>query len=251
MKDGTPEKLVGALVNGLSILRYLRKAPGGVGVTQVARDLGLNQSTCFNLLRTLAHEGLVHFDPSNKTYALSVGIVSLAQGALDRENHIRMLHPELRRLAQKFGVAMNLWQVAGEDRVVLVDRAEPQAALHISMRIGQRLPMFVGSLGRCFAARADLPEAELKARFEKVRLARPISFADWLREVDATRAQGFAVDRGVFAAGITTVAVGLPDSFGRPFLAVSAIGVSEQLDNVWQSLAQDMITLARNVSQQN
>ena len=80
MTDASNEKLVGALVNGLAVLRYLQKARAGVRVTQVARDLGLNPSTCFNLLRTLVHEGLAGFDPISKTYVISIGVVSLAQG---------------------------------------------------------------------------------------------------------------------------------------------------------------------------
>ena len=55
-------KLVGALVGGLRILRHLTDQPAPLGVTRIARDLQLNASTCFNLLRTLVHEGLVNFD---------------------------------------------------------------------------------------------------------------------------------------------------------------------------------------------
>lgn len=46
MVHSAPEKLVGALVNGAAILGYLQKTSGGVGVTQVARDPGINPSTC-------------------------------------------------------------------------------------------------------------------------------------------------------------------------------------------------------------
>ncbi|MGD9861885.1 MAG: IclR family transcriptional regulator [Pseudodonghicola sp.] len=251
MNDTTPEKLVGALVNGLAILRYLQKTRGGVGVTQVARDLNLNPSTCFNLLRTLVHEGLASFDQTTKTYTLSMGVVSLAQGALDRENHIRVLHPELQRLALKFGVAMNLWQVVGEDRVLLVDRTEPTSTVQISMRIGQRLPMFVGALGRCLAAQSDLPRSKMERRFNKIRLARPIDFETWYDEVQKVREAGFAVDRGHFSLGITTVAVGIPDANMQPFLAISAIGISEQIDDAkLEALSQDMLTLARIATQQ-
>ncbi|MEZ5676257.1 transcriptional regulator, IclR family [Thalassovita litoralis] len=250
MKESAPEKLVGALVNGLAILRYLQKARGGVGVTQVARDLAINPSTCFNLLRTLVHEGLASFDQTTKTYALSMGVVSLAQGALDRENHIRVLHPELQRLALKFGVAMNLWQVVEEDRVVLVDRAEPTATVQISMRIGQRLPLFSGALGRCFATLSNLPKAKMERQFKKVRLARPLDFDQWYTELQQVREAGFAVDRGNFAIGITTVAIALSDAKGQPFLAVSAIGISEQIDDAkLEALSHNMLGLAKIAEQ--
>ena len=71
-------KLVGALVGGISVLRYLSASNSPLGVTQVARDLKINPSTCFNLLRTLVHEGLVVFNPDTKTYQIGLGLVEIA-----------------------------------------------------------------------------------------------------------------------------------------------------------------------------
>ena len=65
-----PEKLVGALSSGLKILRYLASSSTPIGVTRIAKDLELNASTCFNLLKTLVHERLVTFDESTKTYSM-------------------------------------------------------------------------------------------------------------------------------------------------------------------------------------
>lgn len=247
MDHAPPDKLVGALVSGLAVLRYLQKARTGVGVTQVARDLSLTPSTCFNLLRTLVHEGLANFDTNTKTYTISLGVVSLAQGALDRDDHIRVLHPALQRLALKFDVAMNLWKVIGQDRVLLVDRAEPVSTVQISMRIGQRLPMFVGALGRCLAASSNLPRKELRSRFDRIRWARPIDFDTWLAEVEQVRQRGYAVDRGHFARGIITVSVALRDASDAPFLAISAIGISEQIDDDrLNGLAGEMLELVES-----
>jgi DNA-binding IclR family transcriptional regulator len=79
-----PDKPVGALVSGLSVLRYLAGTSVPVGVTRIARDLDLHSSTCFNLLKTLVHERLVNFDDSNKTYTIGLGVVELAKGALEQ-----------------------------------------------------------------------------------------------------------------------------------------------------------------------
>ncbi|MDH3279748.1 MAG: helix-turn-helix domain-containing protein, partial [Gammaproteobacteria bacterium] len=52
-KKAGSEKTVGALVSGLKVIRYLVQARSPVGVSQVARDIQISPSTCFNLLRTL------------------------------------------------------------------------------------------------------------------------------------------------------------------------------------------------------
>jgi len=250
MADTSNEKLVGALVNGLAVLRYLQKAKSGVRVTQLARDLGLNPSTCFNLLRTLVHEGLAGFDTQSKTYTISIGVVSLARGALDRESHIRVLHPELQRIALRFDVAMNLWQVVDKERVLLVDRAEPVSAVQISMRVGQRLPIFVGALGRCFAAHSDLSKSKMERRFNKVRFARAIEFEEWFQDVLKARESGFAVDEGYFSIGITTAAVAIENGINPPFLAISAIGISAQIDaEKLNDLSQELLAVSKMAAQ--
>ena len=248
MNNPPQEKLVGALVNGLAVLRYLQRARNGVGVTHVARDLSINPSTCFNILRTLVHEGLASFDQTTKTYTLSMGVVSLAQSALDRQNHIRVLHPELQRLAVSHSVAMNLWQVVDDNRVLLVDRAEPNTPVQISMRIGQRLPVLAGALGRCMAVQSGMAKSELQRRYNRIRLATPMDFEDWFSQLVRVREDGYALDQGHFARGITTISVGIANSAGQPFLAISAIAVSAQIDEErTDALIHDLLNL-KNVS---
>lgn len=250
MPRPVPDKVVGALVNGLSILRYLQEAPSPVGVTRVARDLSLNPSTCFNLLRTLVYEGLVNFDTQTKAYTISLGIVAFAQGAMDRESHIRKLHPELERLAKQHSVAMHQWQRIDDERVLLVDSAEPEDhTVRLSMRIGSRLPVFAGAMGRCFAAYSKMPENELREQFGSIRLAQPMPTEQWLDELKQVRRKGYAVDTGQLTKGVTTVSVPVFDAEAKPFLAISAIVLDEQVsDSAVAALASDMSVISRQAS---
>ena len=224
-----PDKLVGALSSGLAILRYLSRTGAGVGVSQVARDLKLNPSTCFNLLKTLVHEGLAVFDGASKSYALGLGLVELAKGALEQASYTRLVRPHLDAIASKHRVTATLWQRVGGARVVLVDRADNDAAMRVHMNIGQRLPMFVAALGRCMAAHSGLPRAALKKRFAALRWEDAPSFETYLREVEAARVKGYAIDAGHYGKGVTTVSAVVLDAGGEPVMAISAVGFSAQL----------------------
>lgn len=241
----TSDKLVGALVSGLAILRYLQKSQFPVGMTKVARDLKLNPSTCYNLLRTLVHERLANFDPATKTYSLSLGVVSLAQGAIDKEHHVRIIRPEIQRIASQFSVATALWFRSSEDRVLLVDRAESTSDVQISMRIGQRLPEFVGALGRCFAAYSSLSQDEIRSRFSKIRFKRPLNFDEWWSQVELVKKESFAVDDGYFSEGIITVAVPVFGNGETLRMAVSAIAIAAQMDAATlRALISEMLKLS-------
>lgn len=245
----TPGKLVGALRSGLAILRYLSRSGTGVGVSQVARDLKLNPSTCFNLLKTLVHEGLAIFDGASKSYALGLGVVELAKGALEQASYTRLVRPHLDAIALKHRVTATLWQRVGDERVVLVDRADNDAAMRVHMNIGQRLPLFIAALGRCMAAHSGLSRAALKKRFAVLRWEDAPSFETYWSEVEAARTKGYAIDAGRYVKGATTVSAAVVDAAGRPVMAISAVGFSAQLTGPKiKVLAQDLRQRASELS---
>ena len=244
-----PDKLVGALSNGLSVLRYLSRVNGRVGVTRVARDLDLHSSTCFNLLRTLVHERLVSFDSESKTYALALGLVELAKGALEQASYARMVHADLEALVKAHRVTATLWQRVEGERVLLVDRAETSAAIRVHMSIGQRLPMFIAALGRCMAASSGLTRAQLKKRYAALRWEDAPGIKQFLAEVERARTDGYAIDPGHYVKGVTTVSAAVLDAHGVPIMAISTIGFSAQFnDPQLRALARDVRDRARTIT---
>jgi DNA-binding IclR family transcriptional regulator len=226
------EKLVGALVGGLKIVRHLSRAKTALGVNQIAREAGLNPSTCFSLLKTLVHERLVTFDTATKTYALGLGFVEIAKGSLEKASFARLARPHLDALAAEFRVTVTLWQRAGRDRMVLVERADDDATIRAHMNIGQRLPLLIGAFGRCMAAHSGLSDAELRAQFDQLRWQDPPSFETYLEEVRAARASGYAIDMDRYVRGVTTIAAPVFGEEGTPVMAISAIGFSGQFTPV-------------------
>jgi len=229
VQSSAPEKLVGALINGLSVLRYLAAIGTSVGATRIARELELNSSTCFNILKTLVHEGLVTFDEDTKTYSIGLGLVELAKGSLRQASYARMLHPHLEEIAEKFRVTATLWQKSSKERVTLVDLADNSAAVRVHMSIGQRLPMYIAALGRCMAAYSDLSEEQLRMHIESLRWEEAPSFGEYYAEVQQVRDRGYAIDNGNYVRGVTTVSAPIVDSSNKAIMAISAVGFSAQL----------------------
>lgn len=224
-------KLVGALVSGISILRYLAANNMPLGVTQVARDLNINPSTCFNLLRTLVHEGLVVFNADTKTYQVGLGLVEIAHSALNSASLVRMIQPLLDDISKENQVTLTLWHKIPGERVMLIANASSGSVISIHMSIGQRLPYFVGALGRCFAAFSGMTKQQLKAAYGRIRIENPASFEDWYNSLDEVRKSKYAIDEGNFSRGFTTISSPIFGADGLPVMTVSAIAVTAQLDS--------------------
>jgi DNA-binding IclR family transcriptional regulator len=220
--DGAPGKVVGAVAGAIKILRYLADSRVPVGVSRIAKDTRLNTSTSFNILRTLAMEDFVHFDPISKTYSLSLGIMEIAKGATALGGDIGSLRPAMERMAHDHGVTITLWQPVSEERKVLILSALTRNAMRIQMQVGQRLPILMGATGRVFGAFSDQSRAVLKRRFNEIRWDRPPSFEQFLAQVKETRDKGYAVDDGNFAMGTVSMAVPIFDRAGKPIMAVTA-----------------------------
>ncbi|MCD0502292.1 IclR family transcriptional regulator [Bordetella petrii] len=251
MATEPPEKLVGALVGGLRVLRYLSALPppGGVGVTRVARDLQLNSSTCYNFLKTLVYEGLVTFDETTKTYAIGLGVVELAKGVLEQGSYVRLIHPHLEDIARIHRVTATLWQRTTNERVVLVDRADNDNSVRVHMSVGQRLPMYIAALGRCMAANSGLQPDQLRQRFDALRWDDKPPFDEYLAGVQEARNQGYATDPGRYVKGVSTASAAVLDAFGKPVMAISAVGFSAQFTgDTLKTLGEDLRDRATEIT---
>ncbi|MGF7162844.1 DNA-binding IclR family transcriptional regulator [Rhodoligotrophos appendicifer] len=223
-------KVVGAVSSAVKILRYLSRSPDPVGVTRIAKDLKLNPSTCFNILRTLAGDDFVAFDPAAKTYVISWGVMDLARGATALRGDISSVQPVMERIALDHGVTVTLWQPISQNRKVLILSAHTRNAMRIQMSVGQRLPILIGATGRVMAAFSTLSRADIRKRFDEIRWDRPISFEDFLQQVRETAEQGWSIDDGNFAAGTVSVAVPILNDAGTATMAVTATMFAGQYD---------------------
>lgn len=218
------------VVSAIRILRYLSRSGMPVRAIQVARELQLNNSTCFNILRTLASEGVIEFNAQTKTYSIGLGLVKLVDNSLADGKRISAAKPILHEIAERFGVTATLWRRIVPDRIVLVAAEHSRSDLRIHMREGQRLPMLMGASGRLATANAGMSKADAQEVFGGLRWARPISFEAYWREVRLAEKRGWAVDDGYFSQGILSVAAPVFNHDGHLEYSVSAVMFRGQRD---------------------
>ncbi|MDE8654516.1 IclR family transcriptional regulator [Novosphingobium album (ex Liu et al. 2023)] len=241
--------LVKPVSNAINILRFLAAEGRPATSTQIARHLGINASTCFNILRTLAHEGMVSFDNVAKTYGIGLELGKLAGTALQQGERLSAARPLLHDFAEEFGVTMALWRRVGSDRMVLTIVEHSSSALSIVMREGQRLPVLLGSSGRVVATHLGLTKRQVQKEFKSLRWASPLSFETFWEEAERATEVGWATDRGNFAAGIQTVAAPVYEPGGRiAFTAVAFMFLGQYGDDKIVRMGESLTALGRELS---
>lgn len=222
-------KPVGAVVQTIRLLRALSDADEPMGVSAAARAANINTSTAFNVLRTLTTETLTVFDETTKTYALGPGLLDLSR-TLRQPTLVEKLRVELPKLAAQSGRLIALWELT-ETRVNLIDRAQINRPVRLDLDLTQRMPRYLGAIGRVAAAADGLSKAALKKEFSKLRWASDVSFDDYTQSIEAAREHGYGVDRADLYEGIVAIASVVTDAEKRPVLGLSAIEFSERISD--------------------
>lgn len=238
-----------AISRAAAVLRLLGKSDQPLGLNPIARELGINPSTCLYVMRALVAEELVSFDPDTKRYALDAGVLTLARQWLRRNRFADLAQPMVDRLASQFGVTVLAVQIMGLDHIVAVSVAQ-SGTFQLSVQVGNRFPALISATGRVIAAFGNYPADEIAARFDRLRWENPPAFADWLTEVDQTRETGLGIDEGNYISGVTVLAAPVWKGRGRPSHALVAIGVGSALGKRRDELEPALIAAARNLTEQ-
>ncbi|MFA7585076.1 MAG: IclR family transcriptional regulator [Novosphingobium sp.] len=243
-----------AISRAAAILRLLGKSETPLGLNPIARELGINPSTCLYVLRALVAEELVSFDADTKRYALEAGVLTLARQWLQRNQVPDLAQPLLDRLAQQFGVTVLVVQIVGLDHIIAVAVAQA-GGFQLSVQVGSRFPALISATGRCIAAFGDYPQDKIAARFARLRWEDPPRFEDWLEQVAQARTQGFGIDEGNYISGVTVLAAPIWKAHGAkrnlaPSHAIVAIGIGSAMKAKLDELQPALLDAARTLTLQ-
>ena len=134
--------------NAARLLKEFGTAEGSLGVTELARRLGLGKSTVHRLLATLTAERILEHDPATGTYRL--GLMMWELGA--RVSVHRVLHDAATTVIEELrNATKETVQVAVLDgrEVVYVERLESPHTLRIFGRVGHRMRPTAPAPARC------------------------------------------------------------------------------------------------------
>jgi IclR family transcriptional regulator, KDG regulon repressor len=231
-RGGPPESrgregaTLSSVQNAARLLKEFGTAEGSLGVTELARRLGLGKSTVHRLLATLTAERILEHDQATGTYRL--GLMMWELGA--RVSVHRVLHDAATTVIEELrNATKETVQVAVLDgrEVVYVERLESPHTLRIFGRVGHRNSAHCTSTGKVLLA--HLPERRLALLLEGWQPERKTDAtvcdpAQLRAELDRVRAQGWAENIGESELGVASVAAPVRNARGEVIAAVSVAG---------------------------
>jgi IclR family pca regulon transcriptional regulator len=234
-----------SLERGLTILSSFDEARPVQGIADLARAVGLNKSTTYRYVATLAKLGYVQQDPGTKKYSLGPRVVDLGFAAINSMEITRVAAYHLQALSNETGYTVSMAVLDGPD-IVYVDRRRSgrasSFAMGLHLHVGSRLPAYCTSMGKVLLA--DQEPAELRALLDRTDLARRGPKTITAREqlvaaLNRVRHNGIAVNDEELAAGLRSIAAPVRDHSGRVIAAVNIavhFVVNSSVDSVVEKL---------------
>ncbi len=219
-----------AVAAAIKIMRLLQTSGRPLGVSEIARQMGLNKSTAHGIIATLVSESLLAEDGDSKRYQLGAALVELAQAV--RGPLTLLARPYVDAVAREFGLGCFVAAAYSNRELLILDGSDMAGGIRVTVSIGDRFPLTGGALGKAYLAwqsTAFVLETIERVGLPKRTKTSVTKAADYLEQLAHTRKVGYGEAREEYQAGANAVAAPIFDSSGAVRLMLLTFGLPTQL----------------------
>lgn len=245
------ENMVKSVGRALDIITLVSLKKGGLGVTEIAKQIDINKSSVYRILSTLVQYGYVEQDVETGRYKLGYKFLEISSKLLESIDLRAEAKPFLLDLERETNEVIHL-VVYDQGEVVYIEKLEGNETLRMHSKVGKRAPMHCTSVGK--AILAHLPINIVLEIIERKGLPmhtdRTITDKDeFLQELINVKQLGYALDLEENESGITCMAVPIFDHLGKVIASVSISGPTMRMtDERMERLKVSMLEAGKKIS---
>jgi DNA-binding IclR family transcriptional regulator len=238
----------------LNVLLAFTEDEQVLGVSEIARQLGLPKSAVHRSLSSLVTMGFVERDGLTSRYRLGPKAVDLGMVAIGTPVTRTAALEVMQDLSRTTRETVTLSTRVGMERMY-VSQVEGPRTVRMTVRIGSRCPLYAGASGR--AILSFLPDDELEAYLASTSLT-PITpdtivdTAQLREEVSRVRELGYAASVGERDPWAAAVAAPIVAPNGRVVEAISICGprqrFAEQVAEYGNAVVAAAVTLSSQLA---
>jgi IclR family pca regulon transcriptional regulator len=243
-----------SLERGLGILAAFTPTQPSLGVSELAREVGLSRSTTHRYMSTLTRLGYLQQDPASRRYRLGPRVLDLGFSAINSMELRVISAPYLQRLSDETGFTVNMAILEGTD-ILYVERCRSSRAgqreIDLNLHVGSRLPAYCTSMGKVLLA--FLPAARRAALLDQIQLGRrgPNTLTDRRAlevELARVRERGLALNNEELAYGLRSIAAPVRTGAGEVAAAIN-LAVHSSMVSMQDLVARLSESLRRTAAQ--
>lgn len=219
--NGSASPRLSSVTTAMRLLKQFSETQEELGISTLARELGVAKSTVHRVASTLVAEGLLEQDPDTELYRLGLALFSLGALVRRRLSVTVVAKPLLTDLRDEFRENVEL-AVRKGDQVTYVYDFESPRPVRLRSRLGYSQPLTTSAIGLVIAAH-QTPEEQARLWAARPNLELADDQPSFLRKLEQIKQQGHSVDEDDGEMGILCIAVPIFNANGT---VTSAIGMS-------------------------
>lgn len=217
--------------NAARVLRAFSVQERELGVSDLARRLGLAKSVVHRLLRTLVEERLLEQDADTGRYRLGIKVYELGIAVSSHADLHGAVIPPIDELHQRTGDSVHVAILDGAE-VVYVERREAQRTLQPLGEVGHRNFAHSTATGKVLLAHLGPAELDLALGWTELPALTPHTITDPARlreELARVRERGYAENREESRLALCSVAAPIRGAASTVVAAVSVVAAADRL----------------------
>ena len=219
-----------SVANSLRLIRAFSEDHYEIGISDLAKRLGLAKSTVHRLASTLLEQGMLEQNAGDGKYHLGLALFELGTLVRRKMDFTMEARPFLRTLMEKTGETVHL-AILDHDSVLYVISLESKQALRMGSKVGTRVPVHATAVGK--ALLAFQPEEEIARIVARgLPASAPNTIVDGKalqRELALVRARSYAEDDEESEVGLRSVAAPIRNDSGAVIAAISIAGPAHRM----------------------
>jgi DNA-binding IclR family transcriptional regulator len=223
-----------------------------IGLSEIARLVGLNKATAYRILSTLEGRGYIVRSPDSRKYRLGARTFELGSYFQNQVELRRIALPEMQTMVAETREAAFLCVREG-DEALCIERVEAPYGVNIfTLRVGGRQPLHWGGAPR--ALMAGMADEELIDYAQRTALPANTPFTlttldQILDDVRRTQEQGYAFSANDVVLGISALGAPIYGYDNHVVASISLSGLSNRFEGEHlKSLTQTLTATANRLS---
>jgi len=206
--------------------------PASLGVSEVARDVGVSKAVVHRIFQSLLSRRFLQVDPVSRAYRLGPSAAALGARALRDLDMRRAAQPILESLRDETGETTTLTELVGDSRVYL-DQFESRQSIRMTVELGRPHALHAGGSGKSILAflPARRQEELIEQGLTQVTPATITDPADLRAELGEVAKSGFAVSLGERQHDAGSVAAPVFGPDGEVIGSISVCGPVGRFDD--------------------
>src|ERR1051325_3979119 len=213
-----------SVASSIRLLKAFSEQQVEIGISDLAKRLGVAKSTVHRLAVTLVADGMLEQNPDTGKYRLGLSLFRLGSLVRQRMNVSNEGRTLLRELSEKVNETVHLAVLDGAE-IMYVYNLESTQAIRMRSDIGVRKPAYCTAEGQALLAHQPPEVVEQVIRHGlPARTPQTITDPEALKKVlEGIRARGYAIEDEESEIGMRCIAVPLFNDAGE---AVAAVGLA-------------------------